>query len=134
MQITSHLTSHKFHPFKGQEIDSSDDFEDLDLDLEPSDDLNARLLRPNVATKLRKEIEKYHEDYEHFDIFGADNGIEVFCLNDNNRVKQLKKALRRVARNKVGRQKNLKNQDNDEYHHIKLFNCHIFCPKAICPN
>lgn len=117
---------------------------DLDLDLESSDaDADdGRLLRQmNVKKQLNKEINQDHDDYHHFDVFGADGGIEVFCqdIASNNkrsrrRENQLKTALREVALNRVGKKKKNFLKNSNEYHHFNLFNCKIFCPSSICPN
>lgn len=124
---------------KGQE----DDLSDLDLNFESSDADDDRLLQKmNVKKQLNNEINQDHDDYHHFDVFGADGGIEVFCRNisykksSRKNENQLKKALREVAVKKARKKKNLKKnlKNKNEYHHFKLFNCDIFCPSSICPN
>lgn len=150
-----YLVSYSLHLFKGQESDElSDDLEDLDLDLEDSPDDDRYLLNTaTVEKRLRNEINRQnHDNYVHFDIIDADGGIEVFCLDSlyrKSRVNQLKNALKRITVKNVGRKKNLRNQIRcsgsgsrrrcgpiwtNEYHHIKMFNCDIFCPESICPN
>jgi len=140
----------------GQEDDPSDDLEyiDLDLDNNASDDDRYLLRTTTVEQSLKREMNRHHHDYVHFDIVDPDGGIEVFCsdsLYKNNKrtANQLKSALQKIAKNKVGRTKNLKQQSRcgsdrsvtrcgpiwtNEYHLIKLFNCDIYCPKWACPN
>jgi hypothetical protein len=102
-----------------------------DLDLEPSGD--GRLLRPNVSTRLKTAMNQKHRDFHHIDIIGAD-GIELFCpdrVMRNTNVKRLQTELQKIAK-KNGKKK--KNQDNEDYHHMTLFRCHIFCPEKYCPD
>jgi hypothetical protein len=112
--------------------------EDFDLDLEELEPDNAdvryHLRETNVEKVLRREIKQKHEDFDHVDMGGAVDGIEVFCPQramNNRNIKQLQKALRRVA-NKRGNRRN--RNRNGDYHLIRLFRCQIYCPEYICPN